>query len=87
MKLNWNSLLNALLAAFLIGVGSYLYAATEEIKQLKTEVAVTKSEQDRAKEDIKEIKQDVKEIKQEQAKGTEEVKDLLREVLAAAKNK
>jgi hypothetical protein len=87
MKFSWNQLLNGLLLALLVGVGTYAYAATEKVKELETKVAVIEEKQSRSAEDTREIKQDVKEIKLEQSKANDEMKGLLKEVLAEAKKK
>lgn len=87
MKLNIRTLINTLLIAILIGVGSWAYSAVEKVEVLKTEQAVTKDKQDRLEADVREVKQDIKEIKEKQNRSAEEQTRMLQQILENTKKK
>ena len=87
MRLSFSNLVNALLLALVLGVGSWVYAGLEKAEKLSTELAVAQSEQKQLKQDVQELKEDVKDLKETQKADSAEQKELLKEIIANQKKK
>ncbi len=82
-----SNILNGVLLALILGVGSWAYSAVEKVESLKTEQAVSAEKQNRLESDVREVKQDIKEIKEKQDRASQEQNKMLQEILENTRKK